>query len=230
MMRGSIAILIVVLAPFAANAQKWNITPSIFYGTFKMSSMKDFQKSMTSWGSFPAKVVNNFPGQIGYSIQAGYLISGRVEVGLRYQFTSTGGRVSYGDYSGEMRYDNLLRSNSYGIFTNIGISKSPKWPVFFSFALGRVHTDLEMKSYFRLYDDSSSLTYYTGSSTNTFFNPAFNFNRKLNDHFRVFLGVGYEFQIHGDLLGDEITAEWDGVRISLGVNYLFSFKKKLKEP
>jgi hypothetical protein len=225
MMRGLTILTILFLIPLATDAQKWNVSPAFFYGTFNMSSMKDLQENMARWNSFPAKVVDDFPGNIGYSFQAGYSVSKRVEIGLRYQFTSTGGRVDYGDYSGEFGYDYLLKSNSVGIFTTIRLNSSTQWPICISFAAGEVRSQLEIISYFRLFDDSISES-YSESSTNYFFNPAFNFNRRLSDHFRVYLGAGYEFQIHGDLLGDDITAEWDGVRVSLGMNYAFGFKKK----
>ena len=225
MIRSLIILTIFFTAPLETFAQKWNVSPVIFYGTFKMSSLKEFQDNMTRYSNFPAKVVDDFPGNFGYSLQAGYSVSKRMEVGLRYQFTSTGGRVVYGDYSGEFGYDYLLHSNSLGIYTNVRLNKSTLWPIYFSFAVGEVRSDLEIISYFRLFDDSTSKS-YSKSSTNYFFNPAFNFNRQLSEHFRVFVGAGYEFQIHGDLLGDDITAEWDGVRVSLGVNYIFGFKKK----
>jgi hypothetical protein len=225
MIRRLTILTILFTVPLGTDAQKWNVSPAIFYGTFKMSSMKDLQENMARWSSFPAKVVDDFPGNIGYSFQAGYSVSKRVEVGLRYQFTSTGGRVDYGDYSGEFGYDYLLRSNSLGIFTNVRLNNSTQWPICFSFAAGEVRTDLEIISYFRLFDNSSSES-YSESSTNYFFNPAINFNRQLSEHFRMYVGAGYEFQIHGNLLGDDITAEWDGVRMSLGMNYVFGFKKK----
>ena len=192
-------LTMLLVFPLIAHAQKWNISGEIFYGTFKMNSMKDLQEDMTLWyknNNNPSKIVNNFPAYVGYNVLAGYSVSPRVDLGGRFQYTSTGGRIDYGDYSGQVRYDNLLRSNSIGIFTTIRLANSPRWPVYFSFATGAARTSLKIVNYFRLLDNSSSyrLSY---RSINYFFNPAFNFNRKLNDHFRMYVSTGYEFQIDG---------------------------------
>jgi hypothetical protein len=205
------------------NAQRFNVSAGMFYGTFDMTSMKDFQDDFTHLGSHEGKIVDNFPGYFGYNAQAGYSLSRRCDIGLRYQYTSTGGRMSYGDYSGEYRMDNLLNANSYGIFTTIRLNKSMQWPIQFTFATGMVKTNAETIYYFRLVDTESSETFYS-HSTNYYFNPAFNVNRRLTNHFLAYASAGYEFQIHGDLIGKRATAEWDGVRLGFGITYLFNFE------
>ncbi len=51
------------------------------------------------------RTIDSFPAYYNYQIQAAYYFSPDFLAGVYTDYTSTGGRVDYKDYSGEMRND-----------------------------------------------------------------------------------------------------------------------------
>lgn len=242
MMRKVAISMIIVLLPAIAFAQKWSVAGEIFYGTFKMKSIKDYQHGIVVW---PApdefKVVDNFPAYIGYNFLAGYNVSPRLSLGIRLQYTSTGGRVAYGDYSGELIVDQLLHGYSAGINSTYRLTNPSDWDVYMSFTAGAMRTSLTNVYSFHLFDQSPSIYEYRFRSYNYFFNPAITVKRRFNDHLGFYASLGYEFQIHRTLRSsindewylktmdgkDDVVAEWDGLRIGIGISYHFRLSKKV---
>ena len=234
-------LLLIVFAPVVAVAQKWSLTGEIFYGTFKMESMKEYQQHIQpSPALVDLTVVDNFPAYLGYNVIAGYALSPRWGLGIRLQYTSTAGRVAYGDYSGEMSVDHLLHGYSIGLNTTYRLTAPSKWEAYCSFTAGAMRTSLTNAYRFQLYGESPSVYEVYFRSYNYFFNPALTVNRRLNNHFTVYASLGYEFQIHRALRftdhqdqylktwngSDDVVAEWDGLRIAVGTSYRFRLSKK----
>jgi hypothetical protein len=95
---------------------------------FNMNDLKDFQteilSALTSQG-VPAKITNSYPAYFG--IKTGFLISlsSLHEHGVRFggfvKYMSTGGRVDYSDYSGEIKEDQVASSFSIGAIISIPV-------------------------------------------------------------------------------------------------------------
>ena len=233
--------LLIALLPVIVFAQKWNVAGEIFYGTFKMKSMKDYQQSIVDGSDqFKFKIVDNFPAYVGYNFMAGYNVSPRTSLGVRIQYTSTGGRVAYGDYSGERTIDHLLHGYGLGLNSTYRLTNPGDWEFYLSGTAGVMRTSLTNVYSSYLYDQPSSPYEYRFRSYNYFFNPAIKVNRRFNDHFGFYASLGYEFQIHRALRSsindewylktmdgkDDVVAEWDGLRISIGISYRFRLSKK----
>jgi hypothetical protein len=235
-------LTLLFLLPILVTAQKWSVSGEVFYGTFKMKTMKDFQKEIqANEPAYGFRVVTKFPGYAGYNFLAGYSISSRTSLGVRLQYVSTGGRVDYGDYSGQRTYDQLLHAYSLGINATCLLTELANWQVNFSFTTGAMQTSLE-NVYRYQQGDVNSASSSEWRSTNYFFNPAFTLNKRFSNHLMLYVSVGYEFQIAPALRSSEdqqqylkasggakdVTAEWDGARIGAGITYRFALSGKDK--
>jgi hypothetical protein len=233
-----IQILILFFLPVIATAQKWSVSGEIFYGTFKMKSMEEFQRSVQNWQpSYEYQIVEKFPSFVGYNLLTGYDISPRITLGVRLQYVSAGGRVDYGDYSGQITHDQLLRAFSIGINSTFRITKPSDWQGFLSITAGAMGTSLNLSTTAQISDLQSEYDSYL-HSYNYFFNPAIKVSRKLS-HLMLYATCGYEFQIHRTLRlpqddraylktaeGHDVIAEWDGIRLGVGISYQFALRKE----
>jgi hypothetical protein len=236
-----IQILILFFLPVVATAQKWSVSGEIFYGTFKMKSMEEFQRSVQKWQpSYEYQIVEKFPPFVGYNLLTGYDISPGITLGVRLQYVSTGGRVDYGDYSGQITHDQLLQAFSIGINSTFRITKPSDWQAYLAFTAGAMGTSLNLSTTAQVSDSQSSYDSYL-HSYNYFFNPAIKVSRKLSGHLVLYATCGYEFQIHRTLRlpqddraylktteGHDVIAEWDGMRLGAGISYQFALHKRAR--
>jgi hypothetical protein len=174
------------------------------------------------------RVTEDFPAYFGYTGQIHFVPNQRMRWGIRYQYTSTGGRSDYGDYSGRMTQDMLLHASSVGISVQYPLTKpGGNWTLYGSLSAGLVFTQLETRYRYTLLNTE----FYTSSnykSLNYFGNPALQLERRMVDWISLYVSTGYEFQIHGALTAedgapelsygsDKVTAQWDGFRLAAGV-------------
>jgi hypothetical protein len=232
-------LMILFFLPVIVTAQKWSVSGEIFYGTFKMKSMREFQTSVQGWQlPFEYQIVDKFPSFAGYNLLTRYDVSPRTTLGVRLQYVSTGGRVDYGDYSGQITHDQLLHAFSIGLNSTIRITKPSDWQGFLSFTAGTTRTSLNLSTTSHRSDLKSTYNYYF-RSYNYFFNPAIKVGRKISSHLMLYATAGYDFQIHRTLRapqddraylktsnGRDVIAEWDGVRLGAGISYQFALRKK----
>jgi hypothetical protein len=232
--------MVIVFLPVIVTAQRWNVSGEVFYGTFKMKSMKEYQHGVRmSQAPYEFRTVDKFPAYAGYNLLAGYNISPRMSLGVRLQYTSTGGRVAYGDYSGKVSYDQLLHGYSIGLNSTYRLTKPSIWQAYFSFTAGAMRTSLHNVHNYQVLNITSGHTSYL-RSYNYFFNPAVMLRRKLSNHFMVYANLGYEFQIHRAVRASnnkkqylktsngrkDVIAEWDGIRTGAGISYRFGLSGK----
>lgn len=226
-----VIVIFVLLIPCTANGQEHFIAGDILYGTFNMRSLKNLQQEFLDHSDLPYVVISEFPSYIGFSFLLGYPISKRCAIGPRFQFISTGGRLDYGDYSGHIRQDQLLKGLSLGVYFQYLLEQSEVWPVYFTFTAGCMYTDLKFISE-AVVGTSSVTDKVNFYSINYTFNPSVLVKRKLNNHFMGGISVGYEFQMHNKLKpdgnnkaylqdnkGNLVKAAWDGLRLSAGITY-----------
>jgi hypothetical protein len=85
--------------------------------------MKELKSELVnSAGNMPfeSKVVADFQSWISFG---GYALRslGIWSLGIGYDFNSTGGRISSGDYSGKYLFDELLQCHSFGLINSFRI-------------------------------------------------------------------------------------------------------------
>lgn len=220
-------VVILWLLPAGAFAQ-YSFYGGISYGTFSMESMKSLQQEIQSspLNQYTLKAVATFPPYFGWS--GGVLLSRseKTTYGIGIDFNSTGGRLSYGDYSGYVIVDQILTAYSIGILGKFRVNKSTVWPLYIGMQASWVFSDLEFTSEGALGTNPPSIESTELSSSNIGFRASVGIQRNLPGGLFAFAQVGYEVQYHMNLKtssGGEtsLKAEWNGLRGLIGIGYTF---------
>ena len=94
------------------------------FNTFSQSSLKDFQQEFkVDLHPIPIKTVDDFPANIGFT--AGYEIT-ESNIALFLSYNSTGGKLSYSDYSGSVKIEESLNAITFGGIYYIDLNKERK--------------------------------------------------------------------------------------------------------
>ena len=114
-MRKNIVAIILILCSIAISAQEIKIEFNSGMGSYDMNDLKELNAYYLKNLPVAAKITDNFPTQPFYSIGLIYQTNSMFSFGLTGSFVTTGSRISYKDYSGELVYDNVVKAYSPGI-------------------------------------------------------------------------------------------------------------------
>lgn len=234
----SFTLWLISLFPCLSSAQNSSIYVDVSYGTFNMASSKDFLKELNdnlenSIG-IPSQIMVDYPGNIiyefGYSSQWN-----KAELGFSVQKTSTGGKISYSDYTGEINIETLLVNYALSINALYKLSTEPALLVYGGINVGISTTDYNYSLLIDIYDNVLEKTNTNLSSFNIFLGPELLIRKPLfSNGFFVFGKIAYQQDIVGKLFldtddnayllnqsGDAVYTDWSGLRIGLGVGITF---------
>jgi len=233
--RNAVALVLLLslgLLPTRINAQQLVGAVYAGYGTFSMHDLKGFQKVMMDRQQFDTRVVETFPGYLSYGVDLLY-VRNKGFFGGGWGHTSTGGRLSYSDYSGYYNFDQVVHMNVVSL--QGGIRIFPNYETCFFLGLkGAVYSNkLDLKE--ELSIGNQTVAEVTPMhSTNVACQPFLSAQRTLKRLF-LKLDAGYEFHNAGKLTTTDgknnqipdgsgkkpATIQPDGLRVSLGVGYVF---------
>lgn len=205
------------------------------YNTYKMSDLVKLQETIVtgirSDIDIPVKAVESFPAYYNFQLQLFLLSYNSYSFGVMYDYASTGGRIHYSDYSGQIKIDQLVFQKSFGgilkkTFTDSGsvISGALNLKGFLIWSQMEYSEFLEIGS-------SSDETSYTFKSFSLGIEPAIDFFVNM-DGFLVGMEMGYRLVVPTDFTlesnsdatlennGDSVKAQWNGFNVSLclGIN------------
>ncbi len=210
------------------------------YGQFKMSDMKAYQNDLNSAAIVPTKTTSSFPAFWIYDWGATYTTHSNVLTGLSFGLGSTGGRVTYSDYSGTLQADQRIQYLS--INANLGyVWKPRKWIISADLRPGFVITGLELKTIQQTQGSSTPYSAMFGS-VNIALQPTVTMTKRWG-HFSLQAYAGYNQTIaRGRLVfiddnktylvdnnNQPITADWSGLRAGAGVSVFFG-KRGMAQP
>ena len=226
-------IFALLIQSFSAIAQM-RISLNTGYGMYAMKEMKSFQAELMSQATYPMHITESFPG---YAFHEGSLtipVGDELFFAAKLGYSSTGGRIHYSDYSGEYRFDQLLNCMSAGTSVGFSINNPTRKYVFnFSLTPSVALTRLDLRFLARI-GDAEALEKFKFGSTNLTLQPDISITRKIG-RLGLQAMLGYNFGIvKGKMYltsnseaflinssGNDIPANWDGARISMGVSYSF---------
>ena len=232
-MRKVIILLLCLLFARLAAAQM-DITASVGYGYFDMRNMKIFQEQLRSEFPVNAEVTSSFPPFWNFECSFTNVTRGLVTGGA-INYTSTGGRIYYSDYSGMLSIDKLL--SHVGISGIIGGKININHEKYL--LLAQLRPSLLMTTFTIKSDQSvggqSENESYKFTSLGLSLQPTFSITRKFGN-FGLQALAGYNLNVlQGKLYledGDEayitmddekpLKADWSGFRVSFGINYQVS--------
>lgn len=95
-----------------------SIKTRIAYGAYDMEGLKELQKDLLGFYTrmnLPTRIVENFPPYWTYQVQLSGQVNPDFSLGLVGGIASTGGRIHYQDYSGEVVLDMLAARRALGL-------------------------------------------------------------------------------------------------------------------
>jgi len=218
-----------------ASAQSRFIAADVMFGTFSMHSMKDLQHYIVEQSrsnyNLPYAIVSSFPAYLGFSYLAAYPLSDKWSMGPRLQFYSTGGRIDYGDYSGYIRQDQLLRGYNLGAYIQGRLTPAEETAFYFTSTLGVTVSHLILVSEVAVGSQSEKeqVGYF---SLNYSIGPGLTFKRKISERFFLQGSAGFEVSIRNKLRYSNnlklimqdyrerpYNVAWDGLRLGIGTSY-----------
>ena len=102
----------IIMFSLTSYSQQGKIFIETNYNTFSHSSLQQFQKEFKAdIAPIPVKTVDDFPANIGFTL--GYEITD-ASTAFFLSYNSTGGKLSYSDYSGVIRIEQPLKGYTAG--------------------------------------------------------------------------------------------------------------------
>lgn len=207
------------------------MSPRLGYGTFQMSLMKEFQQRIIYETQVNALATDSFSPYFQYGLGISTDLTELTRVGTFIERGSTGGRVAYEDYSGEIRVDNLVNYTAFGFLIN---TRKPLGNSGIS-VMGGIEVNgflsrLRMLSYSRIYDtrDSSESDFNSfGFGVKPYIGlqrPFFNMPVELSAGYLA--GMNGPFHLPGQQdsyltlnnSDKKLKPDWNGLRINLTIS------------
>jgi hypothetical protein len=215
-----------------AKGQSDALLVKIGYGWYDMTDMKRMQQSFIEQSSnIPLEVTDEFPPYFIAELQYLHEFE-KVSIGGLLQTRSTGGRIHYGDYSGEALLNQELQAYSIGAILQINLVKKDhfRMPLYLKASYDMTTLDIHQELTVTGQTESES---YKFKSSGFSLEPGLNFTQSLS-RWLISLDVGYQFNFNGKLYlndsdedylvdnNDEpLKAQWQGLRLALGVGFKF---------
>jgi hypothetical protein len=220
-------VLVFIIIVSTVKAQDNLIGASFGGGTFSMNSTKEFNDDISSGLPFKTELTTNFPPYFFYKAEVLHCFK-NFALGVNVSSTSTGSRLSYADYSGSYKLDNV----QHGLFAGIKIldGQAPGKVTGFNLGLecGVAFSKMKMDEKMKVFDQTISDS-TRDNSMGLYVQPGVYYFIVPKSHFRFSANVSYYFGIEkgyhlpnkkdAQLINPDtqkqIKPQWDGVRIGV---------------
>jgi len=226
-------LLIILTFPVVACAQV-KVSASVGYGTYSMKDLKEHQEQLKEQFPVDPKITSSFPGYWYYQFGASYRFKSNFFIGSSVSYGSTGGKIHYQDYSGEIGCEHKVKYISVGVplgwqfpiqqdKMNLGLELSP--------ALYFGNTQLAFETEVNTQSDQQSVEF---ESINIGLQPAARLERQVGPVL-IFIQAGYYIDVYRSELtvkdnseyyllngnGKKVHSDFTGLRTALGVAFAF---------
>jgi len=233
-MRVFLILLLMTSLCLCTFAGDYSIRAEVGYGAYEMQALNNLQQYLIEyyrWGDIVMKQTESFPPYYFYKLCLTYHPAGQIKWGICGDYASTGGRVTYSDYSGKHTADQIVHRYAYGLHVEYEYSLSQLLSLQFYVDPLLVFSNLELKERLQIFNETQSES-NTFISTSIGLMPGVALQFKQGKFFAR-LSTGYELDtsvtLHREDKGDalriptkgEIDADWSGWRLSLGIGMYF---------
>lgn len=217
------------LMTFCIHAQKNQLYAEFNYNTFMHDNLKSFQEEFVADVTVVQLVKNDeFPANIGFTV--GYTVN-EIHTSFFVSYTSTGGKVSYSDYSGIIRLTQAVSGITVGGEYLVDLDKKNTIKGDFNLGLRGFLTfsNLEIESTSGLINtlEESSMGFRAidfGVGVRAIYEyPVAFFSLRLSLGFDAVLGGKYVFKENPEFhlennFGKPVKNGWSGLRSGLGIS------------
>jgi hypothetical protein len=222
-------ITIIVFIIFAYNTFAQIIIEAGYgMGSYSLNDLRDMNSEILKTLPVQGKVTDDFPMQPFYGIGIFHQTTNVLSLGLTGTYNTTGSRISYKDYSGELKIDNILTSWSPGLAARFKLMDK-KLNLYQETRISCAFSKLQMSEEIISYSEEM-----TFKSSGLQIEPKFKLTYDISNlEFGVnggyLLDIGGKNKLVGDKKSflqfkdstDPIKTNWSGIRLSATVSYLF---------
>ena len=205
------------------------------YSNNSFTEVKDFFSEFKYDLPLSGKTIDNFPPVVGAKLVYNNKFQA-INFNLSIGYNSTGGRVSYADYSGKINVDMIANVFPAGIQINIPMYNTDKFGLFLSPGLYAAYVRFKVKSEFQLYDQIENDKIILQSRT-VGGGIGFTFEKRIKFlAIRAEIGADYFFPTKitspenggafiTDNSGKKVLCQIGGLRSGIGILYNFDYRK-----
>ncbi len=224
------AFLCLLLSQIIINTfgQKFKIETTLGWATYSMKDLKELNESVLKTYPVKAVITNNFPSRLYYGIAINYIVNQGFFLGLACNYNTTGSRISYKDYSGELKFDHVLSSYSPGFHVAFTINNGKHLRLSEETNISLICTKLKITE--EILNEVNKIIF---NSKSIGIEPDIVLSYKVK-HVEISCKVGYlldtksKFKLEGDegiILKDISTQEviknnWSGIRANVSIGLL----------
>ena len=210
-------------------AQKNNISGiiEINYNTFSHNRLRDFQQELSDdIDEVNLQTNDDFSSNVGYSI--GIKVED-INTQFFVSYNSTGGKLSYSDYSGIIRLTQLLKGYTVGGEYQFKLSNDGSKEMFYFGTRASInYSELDLESYSKISDNVSreSIDFKSidiGLGVRFIYDiPISIVKLRFNIGYDVMIGGDLKFKENNDFSleddgGDRVRTGWSGFRSGIGI-------------
>lgn len=199
------------------------------YQWYNMKYLKDFTNDIPRNMPFLTKTLSNYPPYWNFGGFLGFANTLHYEIGLRYNFASTGSKISRLDYSGEYKFLSIINRNSTGIYFTIPFYKPARFMTQLVLDAGYLWTNLKITESLMLNDLLDETTVVDFKSDGFYMAPSLQISYNILPIY-IMCRVGYEVNISNrEFIGDNVNLppddsddpkpNWSGAFINISVAY-----------
>jgi hypothetical protein len=152
-----IALSMLLVSAQTATGQGGGITFAIGLESSQMDDMKYLQEHILSTYPVEGKITSSFPPYTSASINLFKILYDHVRVGAGYSFSTTGGKSSYADYSGNIFTDITSTSHRLGAYLSYIVMGGDRLDLALNGRLDAILTNLTIESYYSIYNSSAGM-------------------------------------------------------------------------
>lgn len=222
-------ILFSIIFIFLQNTygQNYSFRIGLGYGFYNMGGLENLQSEISNtYPGLDIKPVNSFPPFLNYQIQVIRKVSSKINLGLFFEFMTTGGRNAISDYSGEIRIDQIVNGYNSGLLFEKKIFERKIKNLFFTFQLSLIYSTLQVNENDKLYNQSfKNSTDF--SSIGFGLEPGFSYEIlsspliiRANLGFHVNLSKDFQLKENSNMTLQN-SPDWTGLRFRVLIGYTF---------
>ena len=207
------------------------ITISGGYAGYKLDDLKQLNYEIRSTFPVEVRTVNDFPSRYYPEIKVGKRFK-NITFGLGYSFHSTGSKLDYKDYSGEIYVKQITTMNSVGPFADISVNPSNKLKLKLSIGLYGAFTDLKLEEKIQVYN-SQTADNYKFHANSFIIQPAIEISYPvLKCEVSIFLGSAidtsgaYFYSEENSNIylsgNNKAKTNWSGIRTGISFSYILN--------
>jgi len=192
-----LTLSLLLISSTSVLAQSLGFTFALGGASVKMNDMKYLQEHILDTYPVEGKITSSFPPFTSASISVFKQLYDHIRIGGAYSYSTTGGKSSYADYSGNISTEINATSHRLGAYISYLVSGGNRLDLLLKGSLDANYTSLSIQSSYNIYSYQSGINNYYRSIS-----PAITVGTELMYQFNKFsLGIeaGYLVDLAGDL-------------------------------